>query len=159
MSWQKAIILWFQGKVEIIEHHDAFVHSVSNRFQLPSIVRLKSFVRIRNQKFVRFCRENIYKRDGHRCQYCGRQFGPKDLTLDHVIPVSRGGIKSWTNIVTACRDCNQRKANKTPREANMELSERPVEPTWLSKMDIERMPMNSPPSWLSYLALLNGEVT
>ena len=117
VSWQKAVILWFQGKVEILEHHNAFASSVSQKFQLPSIIRLKSYVRIRNQNVVRFCRENIYKRDRYTCQYCEAAFPTRDLTLDHVLPVSKGGLKSWTNIVTACRDCNQKKGNKTPREA------------------------------------------
>lgn len=152
VTWQKAIILWFQGKVEILEHHNAFASSVSQKFQLPSIIRLKSYVRIRNQNVVRFCRENIYKRDRHTCQYCEEIFSPKELTLDHVLPVSKGGQKSWTNIVTACRDCNQKKGNKTPREAEMPLVSRPSEPRWLQKLEVDISPDKAPVSWRVYLA-------
>lgn len=151
MSWQKAILLWFQGKVEILEHHDSFVHSVTARFQLPSIIRLKAYVRIRNQNVVRFCRENIYKRDRYTCQYCETHFPTKDLTLDHVIPVSKGGLKSWTNIVTACRDCNQRKGNRTPQQAEMPLKSKPREPHWVQKIECEIIPAKAPDSWRVYL--------
>jgi 5-methylcytosine-specific restriction endonuclease McrA len=152
VSWQKAIILWFQGKVEVIEHHDHFVSSVSQKFQLPSIIRLKSYVRIRNQNVVRFCRENIYKRDRYICQYCESHFSPKDLTLDHVVPVSKGGGKSWTNIVTACRECNQRKANRTPVQAEMPLKVKPREPLWIQRIECDVIPSQAPDSWKVYLA-------
>ncbi len=151
VSWQKAIILWFQGKVEILEHHNAFANSVTQKFQLPSIIRLKSYVRIRNQNVVRFCRENIYKRDRYTCQYCDSIFGSKELTLDHVLPVSKGGQKSWTNIVTACRDCNQKKGNKTPREAEMPLIAKPAEPRWIQKVDVSISTTMAPDSWRVYL--------
>lgn len=77
---------------------------------------------------------------------------PKDLTLDHVVPVSRGGLKSWTNIVTACRDCNQRKGGRTPREAEMPLKSRPAEPKWLTRVEMEGVPVTAPESWRIYLA-------
>lgn len=151
VSWQKAIILWFQGKVEIVEHHNIFVHSVSQKFQLPSIIRLKGYVRIKREGVVRFCRENIYKRDRYTCQYCLLQFQHYDLTLDHVVPASKGGKKSWTNIVTACRDCNQRKADKSLREVDMQLRQKPREPSWLQKIGVEINPEKAPDSWRIYL--------
>lgn len=135
-----------------MEHHnDAFAHSVSQRFQLPSIIRLKNYVKIRNQNVVRFCRENIYKRDEYTCQYCEVTFAHKDLTLDHVVPVSKGGQKSWTNIVTACRDCNQKKGNKTPREADMPLKWKPTEPAWSQRIDSHISVEMTPDSWRIYL--------
>lgn len=151
VSWQKAIILWFQDKVEILEHHDVFVSSVSQKFRLPSIIRLKTYVRIRNQNVVRFCRENIYKRDRYTCQYCFHVFPTRELTLDHVVPVSTGGPKSWTNIVSACRDCNQRKGNRTPHQANMPLKQKPTEPKWTQKVEVATVPDQAPPSWKIYL--------
>lgn len=151
ISWQKAILLWFQDKVEVLEHHEVFVSSVSQRFKLPSIIRLKNYVRVRNQNGVRFCRENIYKRDRYSCQYCLKTFLTRELTLDHVVPVSRGGPKSWTNIVTACRECNQRKANRTPHQANMPLKQKPTEPKWIQKVEVASVPEQAPPSWKIYL--------
>jgi len=143
--------LWFQDKVEIIEVHDAFVRSVRNRFQLPSVIRLKRYVRIREHPKIRFSRENVYIRDGHRCQYCMDKFHPKDLTLDHVVPASKGGGKDWTNIVTACRPCNQEKANQTLEEAQISLRRLPFEPKWLPSLRLSISPIDAPEEWLTFL--------
>ncbi len=151
VSWQKAIILWFQGKVEIVEHHEIFVRSVSTVFKLPSVIRLKTFVKSRHRPHVRFSRENIYLRDDHSCQYCYKRHPLKELTLDHVIPVSKGGPKSWLNVVTACRDCNQRKRNRTPEQAEMPLLKPPAVPRWLPTNDIQITFDGVPQSWLIYL--------
>jgi 5-methylcytosine-specific restriction endonuclease McrA len=86
ISWQRALILWFQDKVEILEYHNVFARSVRSSFQLPSVIRLKNYVRPRNIGAVRFCRENVYIRDNFTCQYCGDK---NELTFDHLIPRSR----------------------------------------------------------------------
>jgi 5-methylcytosine-specific restriction endonuclease McrA len=151
VGWQKAIILWFQGKVEVLEHHETVVRSVRMTFRVPSIIRLKSFVQVRKNTSVRFSRENIYLRDGFRCQYCGSASMTKDLTLDHVIPVSRGGQKSWTNIVTACRRCNQKKGNRSPHDADMPLRNKPVVPQWLPQPELHATSSATPESWKVYL--------
>ncbi len=117
VQWQRAMVLWCQGKVEIVETHDREVRAVTFSFRLPSIVRLLKYVHIRRQKeAVPFTRANIYARDRHACQYCGETFETEELTFDHVIPQAQGGAKSWFNIVTACVDCNRRKDNRTPAE-------------------------------------------
>jgi 5-methylcytosine-specific restriction endonuclease McrA len=151
VSWQKAVVLWLQGKVEVLEFHSVFARSVSSSFQLPSIMRLKSYVRPRNRGTIRFSRENIYVRDEFTCQYCGEVLPPKHLTLDHVIPVSKKGPKTWTNVVAACRECNQRKGNRTPLTANMPLLKEPRVPTWLRAADLELRGQGTPPSWYQYL--------
>lgn len=156
VSWQKALLLWFQGKVEVVEHHQAFARSVYTSFQLPSVIRLKSYIRPRSFGAVRFCRENVYIRDNFTCQYCGEKFANKHLTLDHVVPASKSGPKNWTNVVAACRDCNQRKANRTPQTANMPLLRKPEIPSWLPSAELDVNPGQTPKTWLEYLEFKAG---
>jgi len=156
VSWQKALVLWLQDKVEVLEYHTVVVRSVSARFQLPSIMRLKHYVRPRSYGAIRFCRENVYIRDNFTCQYCGHRFPNRHLTLDHVIPASKAGPKSWTNVVAACRICNQRKANRTPQTANMPLMKEPHVPSWLPTNEFEHSAGPVPNSWLQYLRYKAG---
>lgn len=153
VTWQKALIMWFQGKVEILEYHGVFARSVSSSFKLPSVLRLKSYVRGRTTTHIRFCRENVYIRDNYTCQYCGHKHSAKSLTLDHVMPVSREGKKDWNNVVSACRTCNQRKANKTPHEARMPLLREPKMPNWLPLSEFEIGGDDVPSVWRQYLRL------
>jgi 5-methylcytosine-specific restriction endonuclease McrA len=123
---KKAIILLYLGKAEIIEAHDGrAVHSVSMSIPFPSIVRLSVYVRVPFKKII-LSRKNILRRDGHRCQFCGR--GDVPLTVDHVVPLSRGGEDAWENLVSACVSCNNKKGDRTPEEAYMPLSRRPMRP-------------------------------
>lgn len=156
VSWQKALILWLQGKVEVLEFHSAFARSVRSSFRIPSVMRLKSYVRPRSLGAVRFCRENVYIRDNYTCQYCGEQNNLKNLTLDHVVPASKKGPKNWTNVVTACRDCNQRKANRTPQTANMPLLSIPVAPSWLPSEELAVKENHTPEAWFQYLQYHTG---
>lgn len=156
VSWQKAIVLWFQGKVEVVEFHNIFARSVRKSFQVPSVMRLKTYVRPRSYGAVRFCRENVYIRDNFTCQYCGERFSPKHLTLDHVVPASKAGPKSWTNVVAACRECNQRKADRTPEGARMPLLKQPTMPTWLPTIELSHKVSSLPTTWLQYLQFEAG---
>lgn len=156
VSWQKALVLWFQGKVEILEYHPTFARSVRSSFQLPSVLRLRTYVRPRSLGAIRFCRENVYIRDNFTCQYCGVPYPPKQLTMDHVVPASRMGKKSWTNVVTACRGCNQKKADRTPLQAKMPLLQEPKIPTWLPVVQVEIKPGQVPVTWLQYLQFKTG---
>lgn len=123
---KKAIVLLYMGKAELIAANDALqVRSVSMSMPFPSIVRLSVYVRVPFKKII-LSRKNILRRDGHRCLYCGR--GDIPLTLDHVVPLSRGGEESWENLVCACVKCNNRKGDRTPEEANMPLRRRPMRP-------------------------------
>ena len=132
ISWQRAITLIFQEKVEVIEEYtDRRVHSVTVSFQVPSIVRFLKRI-TRRRKAVKFSRENVYERDHGRCQYCGKRVSRADSTYDHVTPRSLGGQTKWENIVIACVPCNQKKGGRTPAQAGMRLRSKPVRPKRLS---------------------------
>lgn len=110
VSWQRAFSLIFQGKVEILEEYGAKIHTVSEEFKVPAVIRMRRWVNLKKHApVIRFSRANVYARDDYRCQYCYVCFSEKDLTLDHVHPVVHGGKKTWDNIVTACIRCNQKK--------------------------------------------------
>src|ERR1700747_66078 len=132
VTWQRAIQLLFQGKVEVVEESDLEVRTVRMTIRVPAVLRLLNYVPLtRRKQIVRFSRANIFLRDHHRCQYCNGKNVKNNLTLDHVIPIVQGGQKSWDNIVTACKPCNQRKGGRTPQQAGMQLVRRPRQPTWL----------------------------
>lgn len=152
VSWQRAIILLYKGKVEVLEEYEREIRSVSFAIKLPSVLRLLKVVKVNEvRKGIKLCRANIYIRDNYICQYCGGKHEPKDLTLDHVIPVVKGGRKSWDNIVTACFKCNKKKGGKTPKEARMKILKTPKEPKWLSTLIITLKVKNVPDSWRYYL--------
>ena len=137
ISWQKALQLFFSGKVEIVETSDQVVRSVSITIKMPLVIRLIKFVPQRNRKnVVSFNRNNLFLRDGYACQYCLAKVPIGQLTMDHVIPVVKGGKKSWENIVTACRFCNLKKGGRTPEEAGMKLKNRPKQPNWVPFMGL-----------------------
>src|SRR6185295_6125222 len=132
VSWQRAIQLLFQGKVEVVEESDQEVRTVRLTIKVPAVLLLIHYTPLQQKKhIVRFSRANIFLRDGHMCQYFGREFSKSQLTLDHVIPIVQGGRKCWENIVTACKPCNQRKGGRTPQQAHMQLVRKPRQPVWL----------------------------
>ncbi len=104
-----------------------YIRAVDFELQVPRIVRLNRFDRM-PQQTVRFNRKNLFARDEHRCQYCGRHEPAHQLSLDHVIPRSHGGPTTWENIVCCCLRCNSRKGGRTPNQARMTLLNRPVKP-------------------------------
>lgn len=108
---------------------DRVVGTVGGPVVAPQVIRVPEYDRI-PAKGVTCSRTNIFKRDRYTCQYCGGQPGTEELTLDHVVPRSQGGGFSWENIVLACVDCNQRKANRTPAQAGMKLRKQPSRPAW-----------------------------
>ncbi len=125
VNWQNAMLLWFQNKADILESHSYQVKSALESFPLPAVLRLKKYIKPWANGQARFSRDNVFLRDDYICQYCHKSFAHSQLTLDHVMPYSRGGGKTWENIVTACKACNHKKANKTPQEANMPLLKEP----------------------------------
>jgi len=125
-SAKKAIILIFLTKAEIIAKRDGrVVRSVSTSMPFPSVIRLARYIKVPFKK-IELSRRNILKRDGYRCQYCGTK--SHELTIDHVIPKSRGGSDSWDNLVSACKECNNKKADRTPEEAGINLIKKPRRP-------------------------------
>ncbi|MFM7470241.1 MAG: HNH endonuclease [Nodosilinea sp. LVE1205-7] len=121
-SWRRAAVLIIKGKAEQLEHNGKLLYS---GFPLPTVIRLRHYVRL-PYKDIPLTRRNLLQRDNHTCQYCG--YDGEGLTLDHVIPRSRGGGDSWENMVTACVHCNVRKGNRTPKEAGMPLTSQPRKP-------------------------------
>ena len=158
ISWQRAITLWVLDKVEVLEPDpDSFLHSTRLRMPLPTVVRLVEDRHARAfYSGARLSRLSVYTRDDYTCQYCGNSYvgDRRRLTIDHVVPRSRGGDTSWENVVTACQDCNRKKGGKTPREAGMQLRQRPKRPGFLPEVLCEIRQMNRiPMSWASYLEL------
>ncbi len=112
-----------------VQPQDEIVLTPSMAIRVPRVIALKDFDRLPRQE-VKFSRHNIYVRDGNRCQYCGHKFSSSELSLDHVIPLSRGGNSSWENVVCACLACNVRKGNRTPQGASMRPIAQPKKPRW-----------------------------
>ena len=135
----------YSRRARAIENHS---HKLDALFYYPSIIVCKNYIRKR-PVHLSPTRMNIYWRDNYRCQYCHNHFGTSQLTLDHVIPKSRGGGKSWQNLVTCCSQCNQKKGDKTPSEASMSLFKEPVAPSF----NIVRTKPHVviPLSWKNYL--------
>ncbi len=129
VHWKRAITLLLLGKAEMLAAHSRQIRSATKTFDLPSVLRLQRRVKMPRHR-VHFSRNNVYRRDNYRCQYCGDRFSSADLTFDHVVPRSRGGATNWTNIVTSCQPCNRRKCSRTPSEAKMPLLNNPTEPRW-----------------------------
>ena len=127
-SVKRAFVLVFMNKVEMVSSFNGTkFHTVDQEFNIPAVVRLQNYVNV-PYRGVELTRLNVFKRDSHLCQYCGSK---GDLSLDHVLPRSRGGSSSWKNLVTACKPCNTRKGDETPEEANMSLASKPFKPSYL----------------------------
>ena len=156
ISWQKAITLWALEKVDVVDSDpDTPLHSASRTIPLPTVVRLiedggaRPFV-----MGTKLNRLSVYTRDNYTCQYCGTShFGDRrNLTIDHILPRSRGGVTRWENIVTACAKCNRKKGGHTPKEAGMHLMGRPYRPNYLPEVICEVRRMGRVPvPWTAYL--------
>jgi 5-methylcytosine-specific restriction endonuclease McrA len=157
-SARRALALLYQGHARVVHPEDYTIHSFdqwctysrkealknsdvpmvrtpTQSIVLPEVILLTVFNGfIRHE--IRFSRTNIFTRDKHQCQYCGAQPEKSQLTLDHVVPRSRGGGDSWENIVLACARCNVKKSNRTPEEANMHLLKQPTAPRWLPRFGL-----------------------
>jgi 5-methylcytosine-specific restriction endonuclease McrA len=103
------------------------IHTVNQSVRVPSVLLLRNYDRMLLRE-MKFNRQNLFERDGYRCQYCGNSFVAKKLNMDHVVPRDRGGKTSWENVVTSCIRCNSRKGNRDPGEADMLLLREPVRP-------------------------------
>lgn len=124
-SVERAFVLVYLNKSELVKADDQPLRTVDRSFPLPSVIRLNRYIHMPFRP-VSLTRHHVFRRDGQECQYCGSR---RDLTLDHVLPTSRGGAHNWTNVVTACRRCNHRKGDQTPEEAGMVLLRRPAKPS------------------------------
>jgi 5-methylcytosine-specific restriction endonuclease McrA len=134
-SPKRAITLIFLYKAELIEKaQNKLIRTVSNSFAFPSVIKLCEYHSVPYHK-VELSKKNIFHRDNNQCQYCGTKRGL--LTLDHVIPKSRGGKTSWENLTTACFECNNKKGNRTPQEAKMTLRTKPHKPNYVLYLNKE----------------------
>lgn len=149
-SIKRSVLLVLSGGAEMLSESGRYLHTPSTRIPVPSVIRLKRLVR-RGPSRIPLNRRNILRRDRYTCQYCGRQGG--ELTVDHVLPRSRGGRSTWENLVAACRSCNLKKGDRTPEEAGMrllKLPRAPKVPLFLS--DLKEVPEDWQPylqAWLS----------
>lgn len=148
LPWQEAIKAVVLDRVSIIAEYEEVVRSQRQVIRIPSVVVLKDYVK--PQKRVAFTRFNLFLRDEFCCQYCGAK---GDLTFDHVVPRSRGGITSWENVVAACSPCNLRKANRLLKNSGLSLRRRPRQP---SPTELHSAGRRFPPnhlhkSWLDFL--------
>ncbi|MBS3944910.1 MAG: HNH endonuclease [Melioribacter sp.] len=135
------------GKAELIaDNQRKKINSVYNSFPWPTVIRLNDFIRVPYKKII-LTRRNILKRDGHKCAYCGR--GDLPLTIDHVIPKSKGGDESWDNLVAACLPCNNKKGDRSPEDANMQLRIRAYTPNHI--MFIKNSAGRVDETWKPYL--------
>ena len=150
-SVKRAVTLLMQDIAERVEDSDKILRSPSQIFAVPSVIRLKKYVKRPPHQRVAFNRKNVFRRDDNTCQYCGTR--SSDLTLDHVVPRSRSGATSWENVVACCRSCNARKRDRTPEEARMLLKRRPYAPRFMFSSAFGILP-SIDPIWRKYLPQL-----
>ena len=128
VSWRRAMCLMAKGKVQILSYSERIVHGAEGMvFKAPAVMRLIKLIRTIYRTRVPFSKRNVLIRDGFACAYCGSSLG--SLTIDHIVPRSRGGDTTFENCVACCIACNAAKACRTPSEARMYLSGKPYQPT------------------------------
>ncbi|XP_073288279.1 uncharacterized protein [Primulina huaijiensis] len=160
VCWKRAICLEFMDKADVLEYYDQTVNSPSGSFYIPAVLRVPHLLQVVKRRKVRRClsRKNILSRDNFMCQYCD---SAENLTIDHVLPIARGGEWTWENLVTACAKCNSKKGQKTLEEANMKLVKVPKAPKDYdilaipltnSAIKVLKMRKGVPEEWRQYLS-------
>jgi 5-methylcytosine-specific restriction endonuclease McrA len=145
---RRAVVLLLKEKAEVLEHGDWELRSASRAVTRPVVIRLVSYVRVpRDTHRRKITRRAVFARDDWTCQYCGAR---SNLTVDHVIPRSKGGASSWDNIVASCAPCNLRKGSALPRQAGMRLQRQPKTPS--PHVFIHVASPTIPAAWQQYLA-------
>lgn len=137
-SIRRGFILVIKGKAEVLRQDADNIVTSIGEFVRPLIIRLLSYVRFKT-KPIKLNRKRIFKRDNNECVYCGSK---RNLTIDHIMPRSRGGKNTWSNLVTCCSNCNLKKGNRTPEEASMRMNYKAYEPTIFSSIisvDVEEL--------------------
>jgi 5-methylcytosine-specific restriction endonuclease McrA len=146
-SVRRAHVLVYKGKAEVIEELEQPLHSASDTYPWPHVIRLVTYVHVPRTAQRKISRRALFARDEWRCVYCGTTRGR--LTLDHVIPRSRGGDSVWENVVTSCAPCNLRKGNRLPEEVSMTLRKQPRPPAPV--LFIRLAAPKIPTTWRPYL--------
>lgn len=150
VSVRRAVVLLLKEKAQVVEAAESVLRSQHMELPTPVVIRLVTYIRIRRRWHLPVSRRGVLARDAYTCQYCGEQPGKSVLTIDHVVPRSRGGSKSWENLVTACGPCNRRKGGREPREAGMKLISKPSKPRFFALALVETGTRHS--VWEKYLA-------
>ncbi len=153
-SFQRAVKLIFSGKAELVHGRERVISSPTLEMRMPSIIRMLYYIRRPIQR-VALTKKNILIRDDHTCQYCGLH-GDKLMTVDHIVPKSKGGPSTWENLVCACMRCNNRKNNRAPGDANMVLVRKPRQPKYIPWIQIKRNTL--PGEWCKFLFLYNVSI-
>ena len=168
IGWQKAMSLLYQGHADVVdedyrtytfddwaelssamdEDPTGFVHTPTLTLKVPEIIRLTRYEKLPKTE-VKFTRRNLYEHYKNTCCYCAKVFKSQNLNLDHIIPRSKGGKTDWSNIVTSCIPCNQRKDNKLPQEVGMKLKILPTKPRWRGPLSVLKFssPIKIRKSW------------
>lgn len=145
-SVERAFLLVYLKKAEIISDiKEKALRSVSHHYPFPSVIKVGKYINLPYRGVV-LTRHNVFKRDQFICQYCGVN---KDLTLDHLIPKSKGGLSTWTNLVTACKSCNTRKGDYKPEDVGLKLVRKPARPSYV--MFLRSTSKNLRADWLPFL--------
>jgi len=147
---RRAMVLLLKGVAQAEELNHHVVHSTSRTMKVPSVIRLLAYRHIPQQTRA-LSRKNILLRDRNTCQFCGGVFAASELTLDHVVPRSRGGRSSWENLVACCYQCNNRKGDRTPEEAGIKLARRPRPFTLYTSRQLMRLIGHRDEKWRKYL--------
>ncbi|KAM7252234.1 hypothetical protein ACFE04_024117 [Oxalis oulophora] len=165
VCWRRAICLEYMEKADVLEYYDQTVNSASGSYYIPAVLRVPHLLQVVKRRRVKnnLSRKNLLFRDNFTCQYCSAR---ENLTIDHVIPLARGGEWTWENLVTACSKCNSKKGKKTVEEANMKLIKVPKAP---KEYDILAIPLTNaairmlrgrkgmPEEWQQYLSKSTAE--
>lgn len=149
VSVRRAVLLLLKEKAEIVEATEAWLRSEHLAVPVPLVIRLVYYVRIPRRFSLPVSRRTVMARDNYTCQYCGSRLSKSQLTIDHIMPRSRGGKASWDNVTTACGPCNRRKGNRTPAEARMPLLSQPRRPQYLAFTLLEGA--RAPKVWNKYM--------
>jgi 5-methylcytosine-specific restriction endonuclease McrA len=147
---RRAVVLVLKGVATTEEENGSFIHSARMAIRLPSVIRLTEFRRIPYQTRA-LSRKNILMRDRYTCQFCGRVLPASELTLDHVVPRSRGGHTDWDNLVACCHTCNNLKGDRFPEETGLRLLRPPRPFTLHTSRQLMRMLGRSDERWRKYL--------
>jgi 5-methylcytosine-specific restriction endonuclease McrA len=148
---QRAIVLILKGLATSEEETPHYFHSPSFKIRIPSVIRLLHYIKIPRMRDKPPTKKNILIRDKYTCQYCGKKYKAMELTLDHVIPKSRGGHTRWENLVTCCKTCNTRKGDLSLSRAGMTLLKSPREPRYHFQIHFFQSIGTSRTGWRKYL--------
>jgi 5-methylcytosine-specific restriction endonuclease McrA len=138
------------GRAEQVESDGITIHSFSSQFPCPTVIRLNRFVKIPRWGTVPFNKKNVLRRDRKKCQYCGET--NVELTIDHIVPRSIGGVTTWLNVVAACKKCNYKKSNRTLERSGLRLLNKPFVPKFMALLTMpDSVPDSFTNTWEKYL--------